>query len=140
MKRSILLFIGVFISLSISAQEISPKQHKTIRKFKEYTINHNEKGIFKLLEKNYRGEQLDFLKGNRKQLIDELYSGPDLSDNSYVNSHLDAIIKIEVAEVEQINNETWEYVFRIRDESHDFFMNIQLVKVKNKYKFVGAVG
>lgn len=140
MKRSILLFIGIFFSLSLSAQEISPKQHKTIRKFKEYTINHNEKGIFKLLEKSYRDEQLDFLKGNRKQLVDELFTGPDLSDNSYVNSHLEAILKIEVAEVEQIDDHTWEYVFRLKDESHDFFIHIQLIKMKNKYKFIGAVG
>ena len=143
MRNYLLIFFSILLLGNISfSQEnaINVKQQKHIAKFLKYSISHNNKKIFKLLDKTYRKEQLTFLKGNKTQLIDDLFSGMDIDNENFINMGLENILKIEVAEVIKNKDNTYKYIFRVRDSEHDILFSLPLKKTKNKYGFIGAMG
>lgn len=141
-SRTITLAIGVlFISLFSHSQEIEEKQIAFANKFIEAVSEHNTKKVIKMMDKEYRKEQISFLNGNKEQFVNELFSGEDMSDPSiYVNVKLDEITKIEIAEVTELKGNKYNYVFRVRTAEFDLFSSLILKKRGRKYGFVGAVG
>lgn len=100
---------------------------------------HDEKGIIQHMDKGYRKEQIAFLDGNTEQFVDELFGGTDVLTGEYVNIKFKNILRIEVAEVVDRQDGSFEYIFRVRDGQADVMSSLLLVTGK-KMGFVGARG
>lgn len=110
-------------------------------KFNKAVIAHDEKLIFKMLDKTYRREQLKFLQGNKKQLIDELFSG---------NNEAGEWTNLNVSEITQCwmyNNELLEdgnYSIWLELELENNIISVELLvqinKNPKKWGIVGARG
>lgn len=139
LKSTVLLFL--LLSFSSNAQEISEKQQKYIRDFTSAVSNHNSKKVIKLLDKTYRKEQLTFLEGNKKQFINELFSGYEIDSDNYVNVAFTEILSFTVVEVIKLKGgEGYTYIFNIKYGNVDIYCSLLLKQKGNKYGFVGAVG
>ncbi len=143
MKTSLLAILFLLIGMNVSAQsEISQKQIDFANKFIQAVGDHDQKKVIKMLDKEYRKEQLAFLNGNKKQLVDELFGGEDMKDPSvYANIKLENVLKIEIAEVIPLKgNNKYNYIFRVRDGQFDILTTLILKKKGKKFGFVGAFG
>ncbi len=137
-----LIFIGVLFLFPFgsNAQDISEDQIAFVNNFVAAAQEHNYKKVFKHLDKSYRKEQKKFLKGNKTQLMDELFGGTEIDGDKYIGIPISEIIKIEVAEVESMEDGSYTYIFRVRDANHDILASLTLVKKGKRFGFVGAVG
>ena len=140
--RNLLLILGLMISLGSRAQEISQKQIDFANAFIEAVSSHNQKKVIKMMDKEYRKEQLANLKGNKKQFVDELFGGEDMKDPSiYANIKLENVIKIEIAEVIPLKSgNKYNYIFRVRDSQFDILTTLILKKRGKKFGFIGSFG
>jgi len=132
-----LLFICLF-SFTGNTQEIDDAQIEFVNRFKAAVLEHKTQKVFKFLDKEYRKEQLKFLNGNKEQLVNELFGGMD--SDKYKTIKIAEILKIEVAEVVQNEDGSYDYIFRVRDANSDILASLLLVKKGKKYGFVGASG
>ena len=137
---SLFLFFLVFASINSNAQDVSQEQINFVNQFMEDVVGKNEKGIFKSLDKKYRKEQLRFLKGNKTQLLNELLAGSDIRTDEFVSFQIKNIIRMEVAEILELNNGDFEYIFRVRAPDKDALCSLLLRSIKGKFGFIGAVG
>lgn len=137
-----ILFAIVFLSYSFgfAQTQISDAQQKYVQAFITAVKEHNQKKTIKLLDKDYRKEQIKFLGGNKDQFVDELFSGTSIGDGPFVVFDFENILSIEVAEVIDYENGEMEYIFRIKDSTNDALCSLFLKKKEKKYGFVGAVG
>lgn len=140
MKQFLVISILFLFSGLSKAQEIPKDQINFVNNFVAAAQKHDYKKVYKHLDKTYRKEQKKFLKGDKNQLIDELFSGTTEIDNNFVTIPLSEIIKIEVAEVMPNNDGSFVYIFRVRDTENDIMTSIQLNKKGKHFGFVGAVG
>lgn len=140
MKQLIFISILFLLPLASRAQEISDDQINFVNDFVAACKNHDYKKVYKHLDKSYRKEQRKFLKGNKTQLMDELFGGTGIDDDEFVVIPISEIIKIEVAEVMENEDGSFEYIFRVRDAKHDILAYLQLEKKGKRFGFVGAVG
>jgi len=138
--QSILFLSFLFVLHSANAQEISDAQIAFVNKFISSVEVHDQKATIKCTDKSYRKEQLKFLGGRKEQFINELFGGIDMLTDEYVNTRFANILKVEVAEIIPQSDESFEYIFRIRDGEHDFLTSLLLRKTKNKFGFIGAMG
>ena len=134
-------FTFLFINTGIAQEtSIHKRQQKHVNKFMDAVKDNSEKKIYRLLDKNYRKEQLDFLEGRKSQLVNELFGGGDQFTQEYININLTDISRIEIAEVIKNKDGTYKYIFRIRNEKNDILKSLILLKKGRKYGFVGSVG
>lgn len=133
-----LLFVLVPVS-SLFAQEIPQEQIDFVNEFVDAVTSHNDKKIYKCLDKAYRKEQGKFV-GSREQLLNELFSGTEVGGSTFVTMKIDDILRIEVAEVEGGEGGNYTYIFRVRDGSNDILAELYLIKKGNKFGFEGARG
>ena len=139
MKHSILLLSLIFIPALVIAQDISDDQIVFVNEFKAAAKDHNKKAIFKGLDKDYRKTQKKFL-GSKEQLLNELFSGSGVVDDQFVVIPIDEIIKIEIAEVQENEDGSFTYIFKVRDANHDILAPLLLITNKKRFGFVGASG
>lgn len=142
MKKLTLIFI-LFIHCIVGnsfAQEVSEKQIAFANSFLEAVISHSEKKVIDKMDKSYRKEQLKFLEGRTTQFVNELFGGEDLLTGNYVNIKLVEIQKIEIAEVIQLKEGGYTYIFRIRAGSNDVLCSLTLSSNKSKFGFIGTLG
>lgn len=92
-----------------------------------------------MMDKAYRTAQLTLLDGNTEQFVNELFGGIDLFTEEFVGIQFENILRIEIAEIIDLENGSFEYIFRLRDGKVDFLSSLKLVGTK-KLGFVGAVG
>ncbi len=139
MKHISLVLFALFIFVTPAiAQEDNQDRIDFANDFAAAVKEHNNKEIFKHLDKIYRKEQTKFLGGNKTQLLNELFSGMD--GDTFVSMSIDAITKIEIAEVMEEADGNFTYIFRIRDGEHDILASLLLKKNKKKWGFEGARG
>ncbi len=144
MKRVLLLFICLFVTLGAQAQEKKPSMQRKVfvKQFLKHVCDNNDRKVRKCLNKNYRKEQTKFLGGNRKQLLDELFSGLDDAAETHVIP-FDDIASIEIYEVAEITVEdkiAWVYVFKVSDGVHTILAPLLLEKYFGSFGFIGARG
>ncbi|XOV67501.1 MAG: hypothetical protein ACFHU9_17945 [Fluviicola sp.] len=137
-----ILFLGILLLLPgfSKAQDISDKQIEFVNTFVAAAKAHQYNKVYRLLDKSYRKEQRKFLKGKKKQLLDELFAGTGIDAPNFSVIPISEIIRIEVAEVIAMDNDNYTYIFRVQDVDHDILVSLELVKTGNRYGFVGAVG
>jgi len=137
-----LIFIGTLFLLPCfsNAQDITDDQIAFVNSFVAAAKEHNYKGVYRHLDKTYRKEQKKFLKGNKNQLLDELFAGTGIDDPNFTVIPIAEILRIEIAEVMELDNGNFTYIFRVQDTEHDILAPLELVKKGKRYGFVGAVG
>lgn len=141
--KSILIFLScLFISHNSFSQEVSAKQVAFVNKFVTAVIDHDEKTIFNQLDKSYKSEQLAFLNGNKKQLLDELFNGEDLAKpDKYLNFKISEITKFEIAEVIALKgNEGYTYIFKAQRGDQEIFCSLRFSAKGKKFGFIGGRG
>lgn len=137
MKRTLIFLLLLFASQQANAQ--TDAHIKFANTFIEKVTAHDQKGVIKMMEKVYRTAQLTFLDGNTEQFLNELFGGTDILSEEYVTIKFEDILRIEVAEVVDLGDGSYDYIFRVRDGKRDILSNLKLVG-KKKLGFVGAVG
>lgn len=142
-SRSLILILSfVVISITGFSQEISDKQIAFTNDFVAAVADHSEKKTMKHLDKTYRKEQLAFLKGNKEQLVNELFGGQDLADSDkYLNFKISEITKIEIIEVIQLKGTTeCTYIFKVKRVDQEIYASLRLIVKGKKFGFEGARG
>ena len=114
MKRCTVLFLFSFLVFGAWCQEIDAKQIDFINQFSEAVSSHNQSKVIKCTDKDYRNEQIDFLGGNKKQFVDELFGGFDIQSGEYINLQLEEIELIHVIEAVGLGDGRWEYTFHVK--------------------------
>ena len=147
MKPILILFL-LLISLRLFAEaEPDPYQapqefFSFINKFTKEVNEKNYKGVYKLLEKSYRKEQKKFLKGNKTQLIDELFGGHN-ELGTWVNTSLNEIKNIQLMEYELGDNgNSYRVYFEVELEDNILTVELTLSTHEDfkKWGIVGAMG
>lgn len=104
-------------------------------------MSHKYKKVLRLSDADYRSEQHDdFLAGNTRQFVDELFSGYHIQTNAYINFKLADIDAISTKSIEQIS-ET-EYIVHwlvISNVKGTAICSLTIRKSKNKWGYIGAV-
>ena len=99
------------------------------------------KETIKLLEKGYRKEQLRFLKGNKEQLVNELFCGSNLVGKKYKCLKINEIKEIIFKDV----NHTEDFMvvichFKTKDNQiYEIELNLRSKK-NGKFVLVGGLG
>lgn len=140
MKQLIFIAILFLTPGFINAQEISEEQIAFVNSFVAAAKEHRYKKVYRHLDKSYRKEQKKFLKGNKQQLLDELFAGTGIDDLDFAVIPISEILRLEVAEVQELDNGNYTYIFRVQDADHDILASLELVKKGKHFGFVGAVG
>ncbi len=143
MKNILPLFLLLIIYTHSSfAQKIEiPTEHqKVVHLFINGVKNHSEKDILKAMDKKYRKEQIKFLKGNKKQFIDELFGGEDLTTHEYENQSLNTIEDIELYSIIKDKEGNYKYIFKSLSADSEILFTLFLTKRGLKYGFEGARG
>ncbi|MCR9173581.1 MAG: hypothetical protein NXI10_13855 [bacterium] len=137
-----LLFIAIFFTLPnfLLAQEISEKQKSFVNKFVKAVDANNVRKVYTFLDTKYRNEQRRFLGGDKEQLVNELFSGNEMGGNAFVVIPVTEVVRIEIAEIEENEDGSFVYIFRVRDTEHDILAPLTLQKKGRRFGFVGAVG
>ncbi|MFT6983814.1 MAG: hypothetical protein ACJAUD_002594 [Crocinitomicaceae bacterium] len=142
-SRSLILILSfLVISTTGFSQDISDKQIAFANEFVAAVADHSEKKTMKYLDKTYKKEQLEFLKGNKEQLVNELFGGQDLSDtDKYLNFKISEITKIEIVEVIQLKATTeCTYIFKLMRGEQEILSSLRLKVNGKKFGFEGARG
>lgn len=137
MKKSLFILLLLFAVQHVRAQ--SEAQHEFVRSFVENVSQHNSKAVMMQMEKSYRKAQLAFLDGNTEQFLDELLNGTDIGTMEWVGIRFVEILRIEVAEVVELEDGNFEYIFRVRTSNADILSRL-LLHVGKKFGFEGARG
>lgn len=130
----------------LHAQDIPDEQRlKFVNEFLTAVMTHDQRTTIKKLDKSYVDQQLKkFLKGNKQQFLDELFSGRDKKTNEYLTIPFDAIISIEVAEVVPNDETMTDYFFIVRTDKNEvicqLFLKYHKVGKKIKLGFEGSFG
>jgi hypothetical protein len=142
MKKIIpLLFLLVtFNAGNLIAQNVPIEHGKFISSFTEAIQAHNEKKVIKLMDKEYRKEQIALLEGRKEQFLNELFGGQNANSEDYINIRFNDIQTIEVAQVIALKDGGYTYIFRIKDGTNDILSSLSLKKNGKKYGFVGSRG
>lgn len=140
MKHLVILLLFIGLGWSIQAQEIDMKRIDFVNSFYKAVASHNQKKVIKHLDKNYRTEQLAFLKGNKEQFVNELFGGTDINSNEWVNLKLNEIDNIEIQDVFDRGENEWEYVFHVTSGEKVLKVPLTLKQSGKKLGFVSAVG
>ena len=112
-----------------------------ITEFTNAVKAHDYKVIYKLLEKEYRKDQLKFLGGNRQQLIDDLFGGFNEAEE-WVNAKLDEIQEIWMFEFEETTTNNFKLSFEVELEHNILTVELLLTTSDNRKKWgiIGASG
>jgi hypothetical protein len=137
MKKLLFLFLFFFSIQALHAQ--SEAQHAFVRSFLESVAQHDSKAVIQHLDKAYRKAQIKFLNGNTTQFLDELLNGTDIGTGEWVNIRFADITRIEVAEVVEMEDGNYEYIFRVRTGTADILSGL-LLHVGKKFGFEGSRG
>ena len=138
MKPTLLIIALLLIPVAaLRAQDELTESQKFANSFLDAVMEQDYKKVWKHLDKTYRKQQTKFLAGNKKRMMDELFSGED--GKKWVTIAVDEVTKIEVAEVEDRGDGTIYYVFRVRTHEYDIFTGL-LLKTEPKLGFEGASG
>lgn len=142
MKRLTLLFIGVLLALSSSAQDVETERIEFVKKFEAAVMAHDQAAVIKLTDKGYRKAQIKFLDGDKTQFVDELLGGVDIFTDEYINVKLADIHEVNVIEVSEdgAGNGEWVCVFQIRAGPHTISRSLLLRKDGTKFGFIGSQG
>lgn len=136
-------FLILVVSLTAYGQQTSEADQKRIDFVNEFVAavkEHDSKKVLKMMDKTYRKEQVKFLEGNKEQFINELFGGVDVTSGEYINTKFKHILRIEVAEVEELSQTEFAYTFRIRDGKHDILRQLLLRKDGKRFGFEGSRG
>lgn len=139
MKLVTFLFL-LCCNLSI-AQMLDDEGQRFIHSFEMAVREHNTKDVFRHLDKKYRKEQIRFLKGNKKQFINELFSGENEA-GSYMTPEFNTIHSITLVDAKELEGEiaTYEVGFEVDIPDYTLYSTLILVRKKKKYVLIGAVG
>jgi len=142
--KNIILILLLFFAFTFkgNAQEIKiPKEHtKIVQTFLTGVNEHSIAKVMKAMDKNYRKEQLKFLKGNKEQFVNELFGGEDLNTHKYVNQIFKKIQTFELYSIIIDKQGNYKYIFRSQDGQSDILITLYLSKKGKKYGFEGARG
>lgn len=144
--KSIFLFLLIFVSTFCFTQESEQgKVDVFLTSFTTAVENHNADLTIKHLNKVYVKTQLkQFLKNNKEQFLNELFSGEECSSKTWINFKFEEITSIEIAEITEENAGIYNVVFRVKNATNEAKCNLQLEKTtkkkKEKYSLTGAVG
>jgi hypothetical protein len=85
---------------------------------------------------------LEFLEGNKDQLVNELFGGQDLSDkDKYLNFMISEITKIEIIEVISLKGTSdCTYIFKLKRGDQEILASLRLKVNGKKFGFEGAMG
>lgn len=144
--KSIFLFLLLFTSTHCLTQETYQGEVDVfITSFiAAVEINDSER-VIEHLDKQYVKTQLkQFLKNNKEQFLNELFSGEDCSSKTWVNFKFEEITSMEVAEISEVDAENLKIVFRVKNAEHEAKCDLLLKKTTKKKKinfgFIGEVG
>ena len=144
MKSRYLILILSFLIISIHgfSKDIGDKQIAFANEFAAAVADHSEKKTMKYLDKTYRKAQLEFLEGNKDQLVNELFGGQDLSDkDKYLNFMISEITKIEIIEVISLKGTSdCTYIFKLKRGDQEILASLRLKVNGKKFGFEGAMG
>jgi len=103
----------------------------------ELTIKH--------LDRSYVDEQLKkFLKNNKEQFLNELFSGQDINSKEYVAIDFFSINDITLVEIKDDDEKSWIVTFQITTETNVIQSDLRLVLAKRFFRkrlgFVGSYG
>lgn len=123
------------------SQTVDDEGQSFIHSFEHAVKDHDDKSVMKLLDKKYRKQQLKFLKGNKDQFLNELFSGENEAGD-YLNPDFRTINTITLVDVKEIEGDlpTYEVGFEVDIPDYTLYSTLILVKMKNKYVLIGAVG
>jgi CRISPR/Cas system-associated protein Csx1 len=128
------------LTMSVSAQKIDSESIGFLKKFCKAVVTHKKSKVIKCMDHEYRTNQIEFLKGNKQQFVDELFGGYDVETDEYVNVKLDEIENIVIENTNELSNGTCVYTFLLITKDRTVMTNLDLVKKEGKFGFVGAVG
>lgn len=139
MKFLTILFL-ICCNLSF-AQLLDEEGQSFIHSFEQAVRAHDSKAVMKHLDKKYRKEQVKFLKGNTAQFLNELFSGENEA-GSYMTPNFDSINSIVLVDAKELEGEipTYEVGFEVDIPDYTLYSTLILVRKKNKYFLIGAVG
>ncbi|MBP8753847.1 MAG: hypothetical protein KBH39_06460 [Chitinophagales bacterium] len=134
----LLTVCNVFIATSQTPVELE----KFISKFEKAVTAHKYNKELKLTDADYRAEQHDdFLSGNTKQFIDELFSGYEIQTDTFINFKLTDIDALTVQEVFQNSHTDYTMSWLVSSKkTGSAKCQLHITKKKNKWGVVGAVG
>ena len=141
-RTILLVFTCLFISISSFAQDLSPKQTNSLNNFIATVASNNEKKTLKFLDKAYSKEQLEFLKGDKKQLVDDLFGGQQVGDtDNYINVKISEVTSIELQQVIKLKGEnTYTVFFKIHKGDAEIISTLSMVLNGKKVAFIGGLG
>ena len=144
MKSRYLILILSFLVISTHgfSKDIGDKQIAFANEFAAAVADHSEKKTMKYLDKKYKKEQLEFLKGNKEQLVNELFGGQELSDiEKYLNFKISEITKIEIVEIIQLKARTeCTYIFKLMRSDQETLSSLRLKVNGKKFGFESVRG
>ena len=144
MKTKSILFTVSFLLLSLvsHSQNLRMEHSDVVSKLLTSVTDHNEKGILNSLDADYKKEQLEFLEGNKEQLVNELFSGQDISDSDkYLNFKISDITRIELMDVIELKgNAGFTYIFKVWSGDKAILSTLKLKANGKKFGFEGGRG
>lgn len=110
--------------------------------FMKVVKRNDAKLTIKHLDKNYVNEQLKkFLKNNKEQFLNELFSGQDLNTDEWLAIEFNSINDITLIEIKPDELNSWIVYFKITTENNVIQSDLRLVLSKHFFrKRLGYVG
>lgn len=134
----LLLFISFYLTSHIlHAQEISKQETlKFVNEFISAVESHNEDLVIKKLDKSFVKVQLKkFLKGNKQQFLDELFTGEEVNSKEFDAIPFASIISIKVITIEENDETMTDYYFKIKTENGEYICQLFLKHISKGKKF-----
>ncbi len=141
-------FLVIFIVLTgntLFAQEHTEQDRMDfIIEFTEAVNDHDSKKVIKMMNKTYRKNQIRFLKGNKEQFLNELFSG--YKNGEFYNVKFDEIYECLFSELseDQDGNTICYFILTEQEfdgeEAEEIYVDLLLIFKKRKWGFVGASG
>lgn len=150
LKLKSVLFYSVFIISFVNfGQKVSvQKRDLFIEDFITVVKKHDQQGIINRLHPEYQKEHLKkFLKNNKTQLVNELFSGQLVKSTEYTSFQLNEIVEMEVFEILDVSDEDielWDITFLVKSSDRAAYCSVQLKSSKKlfgfKLGFIGSYG
>lgn len=146
--RAIVIILFLIISFfGFSQEKVKPEVETTISAFIKAVETHDQNLTIQLLDKNYVKLQLkQFLKNNKDQFLNELFSGQDEISKDWLAVNFSEIRSVQMIKIEPDDEENWIVYFKVSDGIHVVAADLRLICVKKKknsrcaYGFQGAFG